>query len=121
MNLLFKGRTLVTGEWVEGPGIAPIGGMTFIICTDDRMHSSYRAVDPASVSIAHQAHTRADMIRSMSDEDLSDIIFKIWGDNKEARFCRELQTCTDKLEHNKEIPDEWCKECLLKWMMEVVK
>lgn len=60
--------------------------------------------------------TRADRIREMKDEDLTDIIYDL---NMEGTFCTNRKECWEKLNKD-EITDEMCKKCLLEWLRKPV-
>lgn len=119
MNLLFKGRTLVSGEEVVGQGVAPIGGMTFIIQADDRLHSIYRAVHPDSVSIVQERRTTGDRIRGMSDEELAKWTIDI-TDNS-GQYCKSLSVCAVACGNGEDIPLSRCVECMIDYLREVVE
>lgn len=66
--------------------------------------------------------TIADKIRAMSDEELCDTIFRlIYHSVDPAKwFCTNKKKCGEVMDAEKEIPDEWCKECLLEKLREPV-
>ena len=52
--------------------------------------------------------------RSMTDEELCDAIFRIlYAFDPGNWFCKGRADCAALMEADKEIPDEWCKACLL--------
>lgn len=55
--------------------------------------------------------TRADLIRSMSDEELA----AYWSDHYDD-FCQSKPECGDLLNVDKCIPDHWCVACVLEWL-----
>ena len=56
----------------------------------------------------------ADHIRAMSDEELSYAIVKIaTGIDPCECFCQNKKECQDLMDADKEIPDEWCRKCVL--------
>jgi len=59
--------------------------------------------------------TRADRIRSMSDEELADFM------NKEHDFCKSLPKCLAQLKTDDPIPDHWCAACILEWLRQPVE
>lgn len=60
------------------------------------------------------ARSFADKIRSMSDEELCDAIFRlIYALDPATWFCKGKKECGDLMDADKEIPDEMCKACLL--------
>ena len=59
--------------------------------------------------------TFADKIRSMSDEELTDAIYKLIYAADPARwFCKGTKECVEIMDNDGEIPDEMCRKCLLK-------
>lgn len=74
----------------------------------DRCHGTGYAMVPK---------TRADMIREMKDEDLTDLIYDL---NMEGTFCTNRKECWEKLNKD-EITDEMCKKCLLEWLRKPVE
>lgn len=61
--------------------------------------------------------TRADQIREMKDEDLTDLIYDL---NMEGTFCTNRKECFEKLDKD-EITDAMCKKCLLEWLRQPVE
>lgn len=59
--------------------------------------------------------TRADRVRSMSDEELARQILRIAALD-EVGFCQNQKRCSDALENMAEIPDDWCVGCVLAWL-----
>lgn len=55
--------------------------------------------------------TRADRIRSMSDEELA----AFWSDLYDD-FCPNKPECGQYLDEGKDIPAEWCVACALNWL-----
>lgn len=58
--------------------------------------------------------TRADTIRSMTDEELVECLTNISG------YCKSLTECVERLDTEVGIPEDWCKKCLLEWLREPV-
>ena len=56
--------------------------------------------------------TIGDRIRAMTDEELAVFL------NGELGYCKNLPKCGEKLNADEDIPDAWCKECILKWLRE---
>lgn len=54
--------------------------------------------------------TRADKLRSMTDEQLVELIFDSGADNQ-IDFCPNRPECLDG-----DVSDEECKRCLLEWL-----
>ena len=69
----------------------------------------------------HKPMTIADKIRAMSDEDLCDVIFQLsYAIDPGCWFCTNKKECREVMDADKEIPDEWCKVCLLARLREPV-
>lgn len=60
--------------------------------------------------------TRGDKIRSMTDEELVDMIFACDIDGC-IDFCRDTKKCNEKLETDS-ILEADCKRCLVEWLRE---
>lgn len=55
----------------------------------------------------------ADKIRSMNDEELAAFLYPITCGIDPANFyCKNKKECEELMDADKEIPDEWCRECL---------
>ena len=63
--------------------------------------------------------TIGDNIRKMlqTDEGLADFIME-HNICDEIGFCKNTPECSDWMDDGKSIPDEWCRECLIKWLKE---
>ena len=59
--------------------------------------------------------TRADKIRSMTDEEMAVILE---GGQAGEFFCRNSKECQTMLDQNAEIPTEMCVACALRWLRE---
>ena len=58
--------------------------------------------------------TYFDLIRSMTDEEMCDAIFRlIYALDPATWFCKGKEECGKLMDADKEIPDEMCKACLL--------
>ena len=63
--------------------------------------------------------TFADSIRSMSDEELTDAIYRLINAKDPATwFCKGSKECGDLMDNDQDIPDEMCKKCLLAKLQE---
>ena len=60
--------------------------------------------------------TNADRIRHMSDEELAELLYSFQNLEDKVKFCKNKDVCNDILDDGKEIPDNMCKECLIKWL-----
>ena len=59
--------------------------------------------------------TYAEYIRSMSDEELTAAIYQlIYAKDPAAWFCKGSKECGELMDNDQDIPDEMCRECLLK-------
>lgn len=65
----------------------------------------------------YKPKTRADKIRSMSDEELADYIIFI-GANIEEKipYCKSTPQCTEILDSGRIVPNGMCRECLVKYL-----
>ena len=64
--------------------------------------------------------TKGDNIRRMiqTDDGLADFMME-HGIADEISFCGNRLECDERLDTEKEeIPQEWCKQCLIKWLEE---
>lgn len=63
--------------------------------------------------------TRGDNIRRMlqTDEGLADYMMEHHISDG-IDFCGNDQKCDDRTDNEKSIPDEWCRQCLIKWLKE---
>lgn len=58
--------------------------------------------------------TMGDRIRAMNDDELSYSIMKMaCGIDPAESFCQRKKECEDLMEADKEIPAEWCRQCVL--------
>lgn len=57
--------------------------------------------------------TKADRIRSMADEELATALYSMLDGDM---YCTNKPECGKMLETDDGIPDEWCTQCLLKWL-----
>lgn len=57
--------------------------------------------------------SRADQIRSMTDEELAASWYKHHDD-----YCHANPACLELSDADKEIPPAWCKRCVLAWLRE---
>lgn len=65
--------------------------------------------------------TNADMIRSMTDEQLADEMLKFPDVCEQAGFCKNDILCNDTLDRGETIEPEMCKRCLMNWLKKEVK
>ena len=70
--------------------------------------------DKFNRQISSRTMTNADRIRAMSDEELADAIVKmVCGIDPAEFFCQNKKECEDLMDADKEIPEEWCRQCVL--------
>lgn len=60
--------------------------------------------------------SNGDKIRRMSDEELADAMLEIEDIEAYAPFCGSLTKCDEIMDKGELIPEEMCKQCLLKWL-----
>lgn len=72
-------------------------------CMEEELRGRLREVAPM---------TNADRIRAMSDEEMAGILVRMDG----GVFCENLPRCEDDLNNDRDIPDERCMECALRWL-----
>ena len=65
--------------------------------------------------------TQADCIRSMSDEELAELLYSIQNLEDKVKFCKNKIECDNILDSGKEIPDNMCKQCLVDWLQSEVE
>ena len=65
--------------------------------------------------------TQADRIRSMSDEELAELLYSIQNLEDKVKFCKNKIECDNILDSRKEIPDNMCKKCLVDWLQTEVE
>lgn len=55
--------------------------------------------------------TRGERIRSMTNEELAEEILEC-GIDGQIEFCQGREECIGE----KEIPEEWCRRCIVEWL-----
>lgn len=60
--------------------------------------------------------TNADRIRIMTDEELAVEMVQNSHLDDRINYCQDKPECEAYLEADRDIPDEWCKNCLLEWL-----
>ena len=61
--------------------------------------------------------TNADRLRSMSDEELAQML----NNGLDSKYCTNDPTCGDLLDTDGGIPEEKCIACALRWLRQPVK
>ena len=70
----------------------------------------------------HKITTNADSIRAMSDEELTDAIYRLIHANDPALwFCKGTKECGELMDNDEEIPEEMCRKCLLERLQQPAK
>lgn len=66
-----------------------------------------------------KTRSKGDNIRKMlqTDEGLADFMLE-HNICDEIGFCKNTPECSDWTDKGKSIPDEWCRQCLIKWLKE---
>lgn len=66
--------------------------------------------------------TKADQFRSLSDEELSDAFYNlIYCEDPASFFCHGTEECRAVMDADEDIPEEWCRKCLLEELRKPVK
>ncbi len=60
--------------------------------------------------------SNADRIRSLSDEELAEILYKFGELDGGDIFCRNKQECNEMLEADRDIPCGMCIACAIEWL-----
>lgn len=63
-------------------------------------------------------HTNADRIRSMTDEELAELLYSLQTEDLDGMFCKTEDKCEEMMDSGDEIPKSMCKQCLVKWLKE---
>ena len=65
--------------------------------------------------------THGDKIRSMSDEEIAELLYQFESLSDELKFSKNKADCDKILNDGKEIPDNMCKGCLVEWLQSEVE
>lgn len=65
--------------------------------------------------------TNADRIRNMTDEELAEHILSTPAYETCIKFCKNREECCEIMDMDNDIPEEWCKQCLLEWLQKEVE
>lgn len=60
--------------------------------------------------------TNADRIRSMTDEELAELLYSLQTEDLDGMFCKTEDKCEEMMDSGDEIPKSMCKQCLVKWL-----
>lgn len=69
----------------------------------------------------YEGITNADRIRNMTDEELAEHIITTPAYETCIKFCKNREECYAIMEMDNDIPEEWCKQCLLEWLKKEVE
>lgn len=69
-------------------------------------------------SMAKKPQTNADRIRSMTDEELAELLYSLQTEDLDGMFCKTEDKCEEMMDSGDEIPKSMCKQCLVKWLKE---
>lgn len=69
----------------------------------------------------YEPMSNADIIRSMTDEQLADEMLKFPDVCEQIGFCKNDVLCNDTLDRGETIEPEMCKRCLMNWLKKEVK
>ena len=67
-------------------------------------------------SMAKKPQTNADRIRSMTDEELAELLYSLQTEDLDGMFCKTENKCEEMMDSGDEIPKSMCKQCLVKWL-----
>lgn len=65
--------------------------------------------------------TNADRIRNMTDEELAEHILSTPAYETCIKFCKNREECCEIMDMDNDIPEEWCKQCLMEWLQKEVE
>lgn len=65
---------------------------------------------------AKKPQTNADRIRSMTDEELAELLYSLQTEDLDGMFCKAEDKCEEMMDSGDEIPKSMCKQCLVKWL-----
>lgn len=69
----------------------------------------------------YEGMTNADRIRNMTDEELAEHILSTLAYETYIKFCKNREECCEISDMDNDIPEEWCKQCLLEWLHKEVE
>lgn len=67
-------------------------------------------------SMVKKPQTNADRIRSMTDEELAELLYSLQTEDLDGMFCKTEDKCEEMMDSGDEIPKSMCKQCLVKWL-----
>lgn len=73
-------------------------------------------LDEDKECIDFECMTNADRIRSMTDDELANFLYRFNDIDEKVKFCTNKKVCIDLLDKGDTLHDEWCKDCLLEWL-----
>ena len=69
-------------------------------------------------SMAKKPQTNADRIRSMTDEEMAELLYSLQTEDLDGMFCQNEDKCEEMMDSGDEITKSMCKQCLVKWLKE---
>lgn len=57
----------------------------------------------------------------MTDEELAEHILSTPAYETCIKFCKNKEECCEIMEMDNDIPEKWCKQCLLEWLRKEVE
>lgn len=69
----------------------------------------------------YERMTNGDKIRSMSDDELAELLYSFQNLEDKVKFCKNKTERDNILDSGKEIPDAMCKQCLVEWLQSEVE
>lgn len=84
-------------------------------------YSSYKLENVLSwrdecFEVVEKPQTNADRIRSMTDEELAELLYSLQTEDLDGMFCKTEDKCEEMMDSGDEIPKSMCKQCLVKWL-----
>lgn len=57
-----------------------------------------------------------DRIRSMTDEELAELLYSLQTEDLDGMFCKTEDKCEEMMDSGDEITKSMCKQCLVEWL-----
>lgn len=77
------------------------------------------SVEEIHLKLKTYTPTNGDRIRAMSDDELAGLLLGFADLDDRIGFCKAHPECEALLNSEDEIPTEWCKACVIKWLRTV--
>ena len=65
--------------------------------------------------------TRVEKIRSLTDDELAALLYRLEGEPLTLSFCGDKPECNERLEQNEDIDSGECVQCMKEWLQSEVK